>query len=130
MSGILADAVLLIHVAFVLFVVFGGLLALRWRWMPWVHIPSAAWGVAIEFGGWICPLTPLENSLRERAGQAGYQGDFLARYLMPVIYPEGLTRSAQLVFGLAALLFNLLVYAWVLKRSAIRRQRASTAAEL
>ncbi len=117
MFAILADAVLVLHFAFVLFVVFGGLLVLKWRAVVWLHIPAAAWGVAIEFGGWICPLTPLENRLREWAGEAPYTGDFVARYLMPVLYPEGLTREAQITLGLAALLFNAAVYATVVRRT-------------
>ena len=116
MYSVLADAVLVLHFLFVLFVVLGGFLALRWRWIVWAHIPAALWGVAIEFGGWICPLTPLENRLRALAGEPTYHGDFIARYLMPVIYPEGLTREMQVSLGFAALILNLLVYAIVLRR--------------
>jgi hypothetical protein len=116
MWGILADATLGLHLCFVLFVALGGLLFMRWAWIPWIHLPAAAWGVAIEFGGWFCPLTPLENELRQRAGEAPYTGDFIARYLMPVIYPEGLTRELQIALGLAALTFNLAVYAVVYRR--------------
>jgi hypothetical protein len=105
-----------LHLAFVLFVAFGGLLVLRSPRIAWVHLPAAAWGVAIEFGGWICPLTPLENRLRELAGQSPYHGDFIARYLMPVIYPEGLIREAQVAIGLAALLGNGAIYAFVARR--------------
>jgi hypothetical protein len=122
MYSALADAVLVVHFAFVLFVGLGGLLVLRWARVAWVHIPAALWGVAIEFGGWICPLTPLENELRSRGGESTYHGDFIARYLMPVIYPEGLTREAQLVLGLAAVLLNTAIYAVVIRRRA-RRQR-------
>ena len=116
MYSVLADAVLVLHFLFVLFVVLGGFLALRCRWIVWAHIPAALWGVAIEFGGWICPLTPLENRLRALAGEPTYHGDFIARYLMPVIYPEGLTRETQVTLGFAALILNLLVYAIVLRR--------------
>jgi hypothetical protein len=123
MYAVLADAVLVAHLAFVLFVVFGGLLAWRWRWIPWLHLPAAAWGVAIEFGGWICPLTPLENDLRALAGEAGYRGDFIARYLMPLIYPEGLTRGAQIALGSAALLLNVVIYLLLLRRSMTFRRR-------
>lgn len=119
MYSVLADVVLVLHVLFALFGVLGGLLVLRWPWTAWAHVPAAAWGVAIEFGGWICPLTPLENRLRMLAGQQTYRGDFVARYLMPVLYPEGLTREAQAALGLAALLLNLLVYSVVVRR---RRQ--------
>lgn len=123
MYSALADAVLVLHFAFVLFVVFGGLLVLRWPRAAWLHIPCAAWGVAIEFGGWICPLTPLENALRSRGGEATYHGDFVARYLMPVIYPEGLTRDAQVVLGLTALLLNAAIYVVVIRRRPARRTR-------
>lgn len=122
MSELLADVVLVIHLGFVLFVVVGGLLSLKWRWVPWLHLPAAAWGVALELGGWICPLTPLENYLRERAGGAAYGGDFIARYLIPVIYPEGLTRQAQVVLGLAALAFNAAIYALLFRRRATARR--------
>ena len=112
----LADFVVLIHFLFVAFVALGGLLVLRWRRLAWLHLPAAAWGVAIEFFGWICPLTPLENALRERAGESTYHGDFVSRYLMPVIYPEGLTREAQVTLGLLALVFNLAIYTLAIRR--------------
>ena len=112
----LADFVLVAHFAFVLFVGFGGLLALKWPRAAWAHVPAAVWGTAIEFGGWICPLTPLENRLRERAGESAYSGDFIARYLMPVIYPEGLTREAQVTLGAAVLAFNVSIYVIVWRR--------------
>lgn len=118
---LLADLVLVAHLAFVVFVGLGGLLALRWPRVAWIHIPAAAWGVMIEFAGWICPLTPLENRLRARAGEAAYEGDFIARHLLPVIYPDGLTREAQMVLGLVALTVNLVIY-WRIWRG--RRQRS------
>ena len=121
MYSALADAVLVLHLAFVLFVVLGGLLALRWPRAAWAHLPAAAWGVAIELGGWICPLTPLENELRSRAGEPAYHRDFIARYLLPAIYPEGLTREVQVALGLVALLLNLSIYRLVLRR----RQRST-----
>lgn len=114
--SVAADAILLLHLAFVLFVVVGGLLVLRWPKVAWLHVPAAVWGVAVEMYGWYCPLTPLENALRERAGGPAYQGDFIARYLLPVLYPEGLTRSAQVMLGLMALLLNLAVYTIVWRR--------------
>lgn len=116
MYSALADVVLVLHAAFVVFVAFGALLVLRWPRIAWVHLPAAVWGIAIELGGWICPLTPLENRLRELAGDSTYRGDFIARYLMPVIYPEGLTREAQLALGLAALVGNGAIYAVVVRR--------------
>lgn len=108
----LADGILVLHLAFVLFVGLGGLLVIRWPRLAWLHIPAAVWGVAVEFFGWYCPLTPLENVLRERAGGAAYQGDFIARYLLPVLYPEGLTREAQITLGVIALAFNAAVYTY------------------
>ena len=116
MYSLAADLVLVFHLAFVVFVALGGLLALRWRRVAWLHVPAAAWGAAIEFGGWICPLTPIENDLRARAGESPYTGDFVARYLLPVIYPEGLTREAQIVMGIAVLVLNAVIYAVVWRR--------------
>ena len=117
MWRVLADAVLIGHLAFVLFVVVGGALVLRWPRLAWLHLPAAAWGVAIEFGGWICPLTPLENHLRQLAGQAAYEGDFIAHYLLAVLYPQGLTREIQWLLGSAVLVINAVVYAiWLRHR--------------
>lgn len=113
----LGDAVVIVHVAFVLFVVFGGLLVLRWRRLAWLHIPAVAWGAAVEFADWICPLTLLENMLQERAGLEAYRGDFIARYVLPVLYPDRLTRTIQIVLGCAALALNLLVYSWIALRA-------------
>ena len=107
---VLADMVLLLHASFVLFVLFGGLAVLRWRRVAWFHLPAALWGVLIELGGWICPLTYLENHLRRMGGEAGYSATFIERYLDPLLYPLGLTRHTQLVFGISALLINLAVY--------------------
>jgi hypothetical protein len=116
--SLLADLVLVAHFLFVLFVALGGLLVLKWPRVAWAHVPAAAWGIAIEFAGWICPLTPLENRLRELAGESTYQGDFIGRYLLPVIYPEGLTREIQIALGAAALAGNAIVYAVVWRRRA------------
>ena len=113
---VLADLVLAVHFGFVLFVVLGGLLVLRWPRLAWVHIPAAIWGVLIEYAGWICPLTPLENSFRMKSGEAGYSGGFVEHYLLPTLYPAGLTRSIQLVLGSAVLFLNLAVYAIVLSK--------------
>jgi hypothetical protein len=110
------DAIVVLHLAFVAFVGLGGLLVLRWRWIAWLHVPAVLWGVAIEFGGWICPLTPLENSLRQRSGAAGYEGDFVAHYVVPVLYPAGLTHQSQLILGAFAVGINLLLYAYNLLR--------------
>jgi len=118
---VLADLVLVIHLAFVLFVVLGGLLVLRWSRLAWLHIPAAVWGVLIEYIGWICPLTPLENSFRAKGGEAGYSGGFVEHYILPTLYPAGLTRSTQVVLGSVVLVLNLTAYAIVWSRSRNRR---------
>jgi hypothetical protein len=114
---LLADLVVSIHFAFVLFVLLGGLLAFRWRWVPCLHLPAAVWGVFVELTGRICPLTPLENWLRGAAGQAGYQGDFVEHYVMPALYPEGLTRNIQLVLAAVVVVVNVAIYAALWRRS-------------
>jgi len=114
---LLADAVVLLHAAFVGFVVCGGLLVLWRRWMACVHLPAVVWGVFIEFSGRICPLTPLENRLRALAGDAPYAGDFIERYLIPVLYPPELSRDVQIGLGLVALAVNAAVYASAWRRS-------------
>lgn len=110
MNAALADAVLVAHLAFILFVMLGGLLVLRWRWLAWLHIPAVLWGIYVELSGRICPLTPLENSLREAAGQTGYTGGFIEHYVTAMIYPDGLSRSIQMVLASVVLLVNGLVY--------------------
>jgi hypothetical protein len=117
----LADAIVTIHVGFVLFVLFGGLLVLRWRWVTWLHVPAAVWGILIEYADGVCPLTPVENYLRERAGIAAYSGDFIEHYVLPLLYPARLTRWTQMLLGSVALVVNGLVY-WRVVRT--RRRRA------
>lgn len=112
----MADLIVFLHFAFVEFVVLGGLLVLRWPLTAWVHIPAVIWGALVEFTGWMCPLTPLEHRLRSAAGEAAYQGDFIARYILPVLYPNGLTRRDQLMLGAVALATNLAIYAVVIAR--------------
>ena len=112
----LADLVVVLHFVFVLFVVFGGLLALRWPKVAYVHLPIALYGALIELVGWICPLTPLEKRLRESAGLQDYQGGFVEHYILPVLYPSGLTRNVQLVLGGLVIALNLGIYALVLWR--------------
>ena len=120
-----ADALVILHAAFVLFVVAGGALVWRWPRLAWLHVPAALWGAAVELFGWICPLTPLENELRVRAGAEGYRGGFVEYYLLPVLYPEGLTRTAQLVLGGIVLALNVALYtALVLRRRNATRARA------
>ena len=111
-------AILLI--LFVAFVVFGGFLVWRRRWVAWLHVPAAVWGVVIEYAGWICPLTPLENYFRTRAGLEGYGGGFVEHYVIPLLYPAGLTPPKQLVLGTFALTVNLVAYG-VLVRRMLRR---------
>ncbi len=106
----LADLVVILHFAFVLFVIFGGLLVLRWPRLAYVHLPVALYGALIELVGWVCPLTPLEKRLRESAGLEGYQGGFVEHYILPVLYPAGLTRNVQLVLGLIVVGMNLVIY--------------------
>lgn len=118
----LADLVLLCHLAFIIFVLFGGFLALWWRWIPWVHLPAAFWGAALEFGGWICPLTPLENWLRQASGGAGYTGGFIEHYAIAVIYPPGLTPQIQLLLGLVVILMNAVAYGLVWWNKEKRRE--------
>lgn len=113
---LLADLVVLIHFGFVLFVVLGGLLALRWPRAAWVHLPAALWGAGIEFAAGICPLTPLENHLRRLGGESGYSGGFVEHYVLPVLYPDGLTRGVQLALGTFVLLLNIVVYTIVWRR--------------
>ena len=111
-----ADAVLILHLAFVLFVVLGGFLVLRWPKLAWAHLPAVAWGALIEFSGWICPLTPLENALRDAAGDAIYAGDFVEHYIVALLYPGSLTRDVQVALGIAVVLLNAVIYGAVLRR--------------
>ena len=107
----LANAVLVLHLAFIVFVVLGAALSWRFPRLRWLHFAALAWAAFIEFSGGICPLTPLENRLRRMAGGEGYSGGFISHYLMPVIYPEGLTREWQMVLGIAVIVINLAAYA-------------------
>ncbi len=111
-----ADLVLLLHLAFVVFVMAGGLLALKWPSIVWAHLPAAAWGALVEFTGWVCPLTPLENTLRVRAGASAYDSDFIGHYVMPFLYPAQLTRSIQLILGLSVLGVNVAIYGCLWRR--------------
>ncbi len=120
LDRLLADLVVVLHFVFLLFVVTGGLFALRWPRVAWFHLPAAAWGVLIEFSGWICPLTPLEIGFRVRGGEAPYTGGFIAHYVMSVLYPNGLTRGDQVVLGVLVLALNVAVYAILYAR---RRSR-------
>ena len=119
---LLADLVVLVHFLFILFVMLGGLLVLYRRWILWLHLPAALWGLGIELFGWICPLTPLEKWLRELGGMEAYTTGFIQHYLLPIIYPAGLTRNWQLLLAVFLIVLNLLIYWWVWHRYRIQRR--------
>jgi len=116
MSQLAADLLLVAHLGFISFVVLGGLLALKWPRVAWIHIPAAAWGAVVELQGWVCPLTPLEQHFRAAAGEAGYRGSFIEHYLLPLIYPADLTRTLQLQLGMLVIIINAAIYGWLLAR--------------
>ena len=117
---IAADIVVIVHAAFVLFVLFGAVLTFRWPRVAWWHLPAAAWGALIEFAGWVCPLTPLENRLRLLGGERGYGGGFVEHYVLPILYPPGLTRTLQLILGTGVVILNVAAYTAIWRR---RRRR-------
>ena len=119
----LADLVLCIHLALFSSCLCGGLLVLKWRWIAWLHLPAAVWGAVVEFTGWICPLTPLENWLREQGGEASYRSDFIAQYLLPLLYPEDLTHNVQLLLGTVVVVLNAAVYWWLWRMQMRRASR-------
>lgn len=119
--NLLADLVLLLHLTFILFVVFGGLLVLWRSGLAWVHLPCAFWGMLIEFKGWICPLTYLENDLRSAAGSDTYSGGFIENYLVPLVYPPSLTPEIQTLLGLLVLFINLIIYTIIWHRKRVRQ---------
>src|SRR5262245_2051034 len=122
---ILADVTVVVHLLFVVFVVLGGLLVAWRRCLAWLHLPAAAWGAWVEFAGWTCPLTPLENWLRRRGGEAGYASGFVERYLLPVLYPASLSRDVQWILGTIVIGINLTVYVWLVGRMQSRRRLSS-----
>ena len=117
MYPLLANLVLIIHLMFVVFVLCGGLLVQRWRWLAWLHLPAALWGATVEFRGWVCPLTLFENWLREQAGETGYQSGFVADYLLPILYPDDLTRDFQLLLGMIVVAIIISMYGWLWRQS-------------
>jgi hypothetical protein len=119
-----ADLILIVHLAFILFVMLGGLLVLRRPRLMWLHLPAVVWGALSEFLGVLCPLTPLETALRELGGRSGYEGDFIAHYITAVIYPSELTRGIQIALGFSALLLNMAIYGYGLFRKRRSRRRA------
>ena len=124
--NLLADAVVLLHLGFIVFVIAGGVLVWRWPRTAWLHLPAATWGALIEFRGWICPLTPLENQLRRLAGETGYGAGFIEHYIVPIVYPSGLTPRTQLFLGCAVLAANATVYGWLVTRWHRRHRRLTT----
>jgi len=123
--SLLADLVLLLHMTFILFVVFGGLLVFWRRGFAWFHVPCAVWGILIEFQGWVCPLTYLENDLRAAANISGYTGGYIDHYLIPLVYPSGLTSETQVLLGLAVLFINAIIYALVWRNVWAKRNHHS-----
>ena len=117
---LLADATVVFHLAFVLFVVVGGFLVLRWPRIAWAHVPSAVWGAWVEFAGWVCPLTPMENWLRQRGGQSVYTASFVDQYVLPVLYPSALSREVQWTLGAMVLGLNAAVYFVIVRRRRLR----------
>ena len=113
---ILADLVMLVHFAFVVFVVAGGLLVLKWRKVAWLHVPLMLYGATLEFVGWVCPLTPLEQSLRRAAGGAGYEGGFIDHYIRGVLYPAN-WGDIHVWLGVLLIVGNVAIYAWAFRRS-------------
>jgi hypothetical protein len=108
--SIAADALVIVHLVFIVFVMLGGLLLLKWRWLIYLHLPAVAWGILVELFGWLCPLTPLEQRFRILAGETGYSGGFVQHYLLPVIYPAGLTREVQILIAISVITINLVIY--------------------
>ena len=124
MYGVLAELTVLVHLGFIIYVIFGGLLAIRWPRSIWVHLPVLIWGVGVELTGWVCPLTPLENHFRAQAALQGYQGGFIEHYLIAVIYPAGLTRQVQIGLGAALFAFNIVIYAVIWRAARAQRGRS------
>ncbi|MDI6852719.1 MAG: DUF2784 domain-containing protein [Deltaproteobacteria bacterium] len=119
----LANFVIIAHFAFVLFVIFGGVLVLKWRSLAWIHIPAFLWGALAELAGWVCPLTPLEIWLREKGGGLAYRTDFIEYYVLPLLYPAALTRNLQIFLGFLVLSVNLGLYAWTLWKTEQHKRR-------
>ena len=116
-----ADFLVLVHLGFIVFVLLGGFMLLKWRWLIFVHLPALIWAVLLEFQGWICPLTPVEQTLRQMGGQQGYEGGFIQHYILPVIYPPALQQDIQFILGVLLILINVIIYLWVL----LKRDRKS-----
>lgn len=121
MYSLLADAVIVVHLLFIAFVVAGGLLVMHWPWLAWMHLPAALWGAIIELSGWVCPLTPLENHLRRLGGGTTYSGDFIVQYIVPLIYPADLTVFTQYILGGLVIAINLIIYVLIVRKQYIFR---------
>lgn len=119
---ILADALVVVHLLFIVFVLLGGLFVVKWRYVSLVHIPAALWAAWVEYQGWVCPLTPLENWFRQQAGMGGYQKSFIDQYLVPVVYPAALNREWQMVLGTIVVILNVTIYSWVWHHNKRRHQ--------
>ena len=122
----LANLVIVVHLAFVIFAALGGFLALKWRSLAWIQVPAFLWGALVELAGWVCPLTPLENWLREKGGGLVYRTDFIEHYILPLLYPDTLTRSSQVFLGLLVLSVNLSLYGLILWRTAPKQARGNS----
>jgi len=124
LTRVAADFIVIIHFGFIVFIVLGGLLVFRWPKLMWLHLPAVAWGVVIEFAGFICPLTPLENRLRIVAGESGYSSGFIDQYLIPVVYPDGLNRPTQIALGVLVISINLVIYGVVVAKRKRNKENA------
>jgi len=120
---IAADLLVVIHLGFICFVVIGGFLVLKWRWVGLLHIPSALWGALIEFQDWLCPITPLEIQLRQISGQSGYTGGFIEHYILPIVYPSYLTHEVQIILGSFVVVVNIAVYGWIISKYIRNRKK-------
>ena len=119
---ILADGVVVVHLLFIAFVLLGGLLVLRWMYSIVLHIPAVLWAAWVEYQGWICPLTPVENWFRQKAGIGGYQKSFIDQYLVPILYPGAINREWQMVLGTIVVFLNVTIYSWIWHRCKRRHQ--------
>ena len=125
MIGVLANTIVLLHFAFIIFVALGGFAALRWPRVAWAHLPAVLWAAMLEFCGWTCPLTPLEKALRTSEGGLAYEGGFVDRYVMPLVYPTGLTRGMQVALGISVIAINLIAYSLVIRHWSGRSRRGT-----
>jgi hypothetical protein len=123
--SVAADALVIAHFAFIVFVMLGGLLLLKWPRLVYLHLPAVAWGILVELQGWLCPLTPMEQHYRALAGETGYSGGFVQHYLLPLIYPAGLTREVQTLLAICVITTNLVIYAVIYVKYQRSRRRQS-----